>query len=310
MANYTDQEILKLKQRWEGREALIERILDYLTDYDYSRVNDSGYINSILSLVERVLMDEIEDYSFGLRDYEEGKVPSLDLRGIDLSGREFPRLLLAGTQLEGANLEGTVLKEANMEDACFSKANLNNAVLTGAILRIADVRGANLRGAKMARADLTGLCYDKTTDFLNIETALLKKSTNPLLARYIGDRQFLHHFRQKYPKAYWLWYYSSHCGESVRLWAGWSLMFALLWGFIYLIAGPQPFGYESADWSFNFFAPFYYSILTFTNLGFGGIAPGIECWWLQAAVALEVVAGYVMLGGLISIFAMKFARRS
>lgn len=310
MANYTDEEIIKLRQRWAGRDALIEKILDYLTDYDYSRVNDAHYVNSILNLVEGALMDELDDYSFGLRDYVDGKVPSLDLRGIDLSYQGFPRLLLAGAQLEGANLEGTELKEANLEDACLAKANLQNAVLTGANLKIADVRSANFRGVKLARADLTGLRYDKTTDFLGIETALLKKNTNPLLARYIGDRQFLHHFRQKYPKAYWLWYYSSHCGESVRLWAGWSLMFALLWGFIYLIAGPQPFGYESGNWSFNYFAPFYYSILTFTNFGFGGIAPGIECWWLQVIVSAEVIMGYVMLGGLISIFAMKFARRS
>ncbi len=87
-------------------------------------------------------------------------------------------------------------------------------------------------------------------------------------------------------------------------------MLTMLWGLIYLIIGPQPFGFCQQDWSFNFFAPFYYSILTFSNLGFGGLAPNADCWWVQAIAALEVIAGYVMLAGLISIFAMKFARRS
>jgi voltage-gated potassium channel Kch len=52
---------------------------------------------------------------------------------------------------------------------------------------------------------------------------------------------------------------------------------------------------------------FYYSIVTFTTLGFGDFVPRS----LTAAlfVMIEVVTGYIMLGGLISIFANKLARR-
>lgn len=52
----------------------------------------------------------------------------------------------------------------------------------------------------------------------------------------------------------------------------------------------------------------YYSLVTFTTLGFGDIVP--KTGWGMFWVTVEVVLGYIMLGGLISIFATKLARRS
>jgi hypothetical protein len=52
----------------------------------------------------------------------------------------------------------------------------------------------------------------------------------------------------------------------------------------------------------------YYSVVTFTTLGFGDIVPKTNLAALL--VMAEVILGYVMLGGLISIFATKLARRS
>ena len=68
-------------------------------------------------------------------------------------------------------------------------------------------------------------------------------------------------------------------------------------------ASKEP-GYEESDW-----APMlYYSVVTFTTLGFGDIVPRTQeaAWWIMA----EVVMGYFMLGGLITILATKLARRS
>jgi len=58
----------------------------------------------------------------------------------------------------------------------------------------------------------------------------------------------------------------------------------------------------------NWYTPFYFSVVTFTTLGFGDVTP--VDWVGQLWITLEVVCGYLMLGGLISIFAHKFARRS
>ena len=52
----------------------------------------------------------------------------------------------------------------------------------------------------------------------------------------------------------------------------------------------------------------YYSVVTFTTLCFGDIILKTQeaaCW-----IMAEVIMRYIMLGGLISIFAIKIARRS
>ena len=59
-----------------------------------------------------------------------------------------------------------------------------------------------------------------------------------------------------------------------------------------------------------FFTAFYYSIVTFTTLGFGDVTPKPAEAYLQFLVTIEVILGYVMLGGLISILSTKLARRA
>jgi hypothetical protein len=68
------------------------------------------------------------------------------------------------------------------------------------------------------------------------------------------------------------------------------------------------FHYENIHPEWPGLSLIYYSIVTFTTLGFGDIYP--KPCWLQFWVALEVILGYIMLGGLISILANKLARRS
>ena len=52
----------------------------------------------------------------------------------------------------------------------------------------------------------------------------------------------------------------------------------------------------------------YYSVVTLTTLGYGDVVPASS--WAQILAMIEVVLGYVMLGGLLSIFANKMARRA
>jgi voltage-gated potassium channel Kch len=54
-------------------------------------------------------------------------------------------------------------------------------------------------------------------------------------------------------------------------------------------------------------SPLYYSVVTLTTLGYGDIVPSSLTGQLIAMI--EVITGYVMLGGLLSIFSNKMARR-
>ncbi len=63
---------------------------------------------------------------------------------------------------------------------------------------------------------------------------------------------------------------------------------------------------QTLRWSL--FTTVYYSVVTFTTLGFGDITPRTPL--AAGIVMLEVIVGYLMLGILISILATKVARRS
>jgi voltage-gated potassium channel Kch len=89
----------------------------------------------------------------------------------------------------------------------------------------------------------------------------------------------------------------------------WSLALSIAFGLIYYTLGESSFhiGNEHGlKW--NLFTTIYYSVVTFTTLGFGDITPSTPI--AAGIVMVEVVIGYVMLGILISILATKVARRS
>ena len=55
-------------------------------------------------------------------------------------------------------------------------------------------------------------------------------------------------------------------------------------------------------------SPYYYSLVTLTTLGYGDVLPASRP--AQVVAMFEVVIGYVMLGGLLSIVSNKMARRA
>lgn len=142
------------------------------------------------------------------------------------------------------------------------------------------------------------------TDFDMDTNVVMDASSNPYLKRYIDDEQWIASWRQR---SWWrkvlfvLWELTSHCGRSFALWLFWSFALAVVFGFLYK-------GHIDIGSVNNWYTPFYFSVVTFTTLGFGDVTP-ID-WLGQLWITLEVVCGYLMLGGLISIFANKFARRS
>ena len=144
---------------------------------------------------------------------------------------------------------------------------------------------------------------------------------NPFFKRYVADQQFIRAFKEKHPFWALVWRWSSDYGRSLALWALWSLLIALSFSLLYM-QGPSwlPEGLQGAMPQFHqvtgenvhepltFWKFFYFSIVTFTTLGFGDVVADNTS--ARILVTLEVIFGYVMLGGLISIFANKLASRS
>jgi len=166
------------------------------------------------------------------------------------------------------------------------------------------------------------------TRFPGFNTARhMESSSNPYLKRYIDDEQWIASWRKRgrwYKVPFFFWELTSHCGRSFGLWLFWSLVLAIAFGAVYadytvplwlppslrhlLISVDPQVDISPGNRIPTPFTPYYFSIVTFTTLGFGDVKPlnlAGEIW-----LVLEVLLGYTMLGGLISIFANKLARRA
>ena len=161
----------------------------------------------------------------------------------------------------------------------------------------------------------------RATEFY-LDSQHVDEVENPFFKRYVADQQYIRAFNQANPVLARLWRWSSDYGRSLALWASWSILFVFLFAIAYRFPAPSwmlawledfiPHFHQATDTysgePLTFWGCFYFSVVTFTTLGFGDVVPDNTA--ARFLVTLEVIFGYVMLGGLISIFANKLASRS
>ena len=228
-----------------------------------------------------------------------------NMTGASFFGAQMPGVSLSNSNLEEAdfrtaNLEGAHIRQVNLTDTNFTRANLSKVDFEESNVRKtrftdADLRGASLRYIKnfhkatWIRADI------RSVDFCGAY----------MVRRFIMDENYLFEFRShsKFNLIlYYLWWLSSDCGRSILRWTLliWInlIFFAILYRFVAIDYGD----YETA------LSPLYYSLVTFTTLGYGDNIPASLP--AQILAGIEVILGYVALGGLLSILANKIARRS
>ena len=268
-----------------------------------------------------------------------------DLSKANLRGANLSRANLWECNLLGADLTEGDLSGANLCEANLSGADLWKADLSGALLREANLSGADLWETNLSGTDLGEILYTTDevfnrlvkwwgpqilrctpflnrikrfqnlekvgmTNFGNIDTTKMNGSKNPILKRYIEDYQFIQGFKKKNWFQKWilypLWKATSDCGRSLLIWLSWSVGFIGLFTVVYY--------HHMGDWfnqaNLNWFNAWYFSVVKFTTLGFGNMTLKINHPTAQAWVMAEVVIGYVMFGGMISILINKLARRA
>lgn len=106
---------------------------------------------------------------------------------------------------------------------------------------------------------------------------------------------------REYGKAllYWIWWFTSGYGESLKRWSAVSLSVIAIFGLAY--------------WAFGLIVPaghwfdyFYFSTVTFTSLGYGDIHP--EGVWGKLLASVEIMGGLVMFGLLLTFVGNRFQR--
>ena len=261
-----------------------------------------------------------------------------DLSGADLAGAELYKADLTNAFLTGANLSHAFLVEAefigaDLRGASFHRANLAEANLTAADLREADMTGADftraiindadLCNATLASANLMGLEYGPFHSMRGHYYSIRGLDScfgNALFVRDAKDQDYLDTLERHIEKTpspakrklrrflfkAWAWI---DYGRSLSKPLLYSLVIAMVFGLIYFMDMHFDWGLmDYSNSSQSLISPFYYSIVTYTTLGFGDIVP--KHWIGEIIVTAEVVFGYTSLGLLLAILANRVARRS
>jgi len=275
-----------------------------LTSAELFNTDFSGAIMSRVDLERAFLIDANLSLTY---------LNGANLTGAHLSGANLTSARLNNARLVRADLSNARLNDADLRGANLEYCDLSNADLQGADLTGANLKGATLLSANFSDSNVTGVQFGEKEICRDIKISTAHG--NALFKRYAQDQAYVEEYESNRPWRYFVWKYSSNCGRSLALWVFWCVAIAVGFSLVFHfhLGGSESFvltelakepGYDPRDW-----APMlYYSVVTFTTLGFGDIIPKTQeaAWWIMA----EVVMGYFMLGGLITILATKLARRS
>jgi uncharacterized protein YjbI with pentapeptide repeats len=235
-----------------------------------------------------------------------------DRAGLGLA--TLKRTKMFNTVLTDATLTKADLTEADLRHADLSRVRMREAILkkadcTGADFRGADMSLSNFAGAIMNNADMRDARLRQVSGYeeakwYGVDIRDINFAGAYRLRRFVVDENYLKEFRdisRFNHLVYKIWSITSDCGRSVILWCLWILGIIVFFSVIYAFSGVDYGKYD------NWIGPFYYSVVTITTLGYGDIVPATPV--ARIAAICEVFIGYVMLGGLLSIFANKMARR-
>jgi Ion channel/Pentapeptide repeats (8 copies) len=247
----------------------------------------------------------------------------VDMAGADLSAVDMDEADLRAANLDCADLRNATLRNADLTGAALRAANLNGADLAGAKLGEARLEGANLSGASLVSAHLVGANLSETN--LNRVKWDVQKMRgkfrairglescygDALFKRAAADQDFLDtleaHWEGQWRIALFrLWGWATDYGRSVPRVIFLATTLALFYGWVYA-SDPDLLSYGAGK-APTWFSPFYFSIVTYTTLGFGDVTPRSALG--EIVVCSEVILGYLTLGLLLSILVDKLARRS
>ena len=217
-----------------------------------------------------------------------------------LEGASFMGARLVGATLEGANLSMTRWSEANLSGADLSSTNLSQADLSGV-----NVRGARFDDADLSLARLSRVAGFRYANWIGVDSDALDQRGAGFVHDFIQDQNFLAEYRSQGPTYEWtyrLWWLTSDCGRSVMRWALCSSALAILFAAAYTQVSVDYGEHETP------LSPLYFSVVTLTTLGFGDALPATMA--AQVVVMCEVILGYMMLGGLLSLISNKLSRRA
>lgn len=227
-----------------------------------------------------------------------------NLVGANLFRTNLEEATLTQANLQGANLHCVNLKHARLREADLSGADLSEADLRYTDMSLATIRATNFTNSDLRHARLRMMRHFKKAHWLGADIRDINFAGAYLLRREIIDQNFIAEFRSYNWVSkilYYPWMLTCDCGRSMFRWCCCIGILLCLFAYFYTLVGIDFGDYATA------LSPLYFSVVTMTTLGFGDVVPKTLAG--QIVAMLEVSTGYMMLGGLLSIFSNKLARR-
>ena len=233
---------------------------------------------------------------------------------------------LERAQLQRSDLAGAWLCQSHLEESHFNEANLDgakvqNAFTQGTVFHLASLQQANV--SKMITDSATSLWeakIDRKTDARGVPLDALRidAATRQLLERNARQQNWEEWYK-KHRRYKWLvklfWWMSDYglsTGGIVKTFFVLALAFAAVY---YFAACADPPGIVNSllegdegsvpSWLLPVRA-IYFSVVTMTTLGFGDMHANCQSLWGHILLTLQVLLGYVLLGALVTRFAVLF----
>ena len=334
MSDNIEKTIQLLKDIREGKTSPSEKPLE-LQNADFTGENlegiDFSFINLSGAIFDRCNLSGANFFKATLHkvSFKEANLQNAEFTASELNKADFEK-----ADASNAGFGASIMKEVSCFQANFSNTTLSKTIMTNSDFRMVNFSGARFLGAQMDKCDFTKANFQnaelsdsnlnksvfRDVDLRGANLKLIKNYTSCdwygvdfrntnflgayLFKRYVVDYNYLEEFKRQskvHAFVYFLWWVTSDCGRSVTRWFAWIIAFILLFTYFYTLV---PIDYGSHQ---TWLSPFYFSVVTFTTLGFGDVLPMNTTG--QILVIVEVLLGYAMLGGALSIFANKFARR-
>ncbi len=261
-------------------------------------------------------------------NFESAKLEGAKLSWADLENANFRETRLDNARLRGARLKDAIAWSAyfqwtNLIDAILEGANLQGAYLEGACISGAHLEGADFHLAHVDSSTLIWACkVDRNTNFsgVSLHSAQINPATKQLLEynirRMNWEDWYKHHRLLNWPvRCFW-----SFSDYGISTWRIIGCFFLLALGFAAIYANCAcwwpPGIVNNLDveahlplWHYFLLVilrPVYFSIVTMTTLGFGDMHANATSIWGHVLLTFQVILGYVLLGALVTRFAVLF----
>jgi len=223
-------------------------------------------------------------------------------------------------QVRRADFRAAKMERCRMLEADLSRSDFSQAEMVEVDLCETDLAGANFRRTTLRGAQLRDVRNYTKADWIGTDIRDIDFTGAYLVRQHIIDENYLHEFKHQSKASgyvYHVWKWTSDCGRSMIRWSAFLAVNVLLFAIIYwsMDQWTLPTGAEShlkgiggTEGLPGGFLPYlYYSVVTFTTLGYGDVSPVTVAG--QVVLIIHIAFGYLGLGALLSILATKFASR-